>query len=166
MTRRLLFISFALFLLPRAGFSEALPVVDKVAAQPLLAHVKQVEEALDFLGDPLPSAAKQAIAAAADAGDEAKIVRAVQDALDPYCLAGIEINPESRVKAAAGPAEPRLVEQGWRSFLIEVHNQAGVTAELKAQSDSALPMALLRGCLATRRAETGWQSARATWCRR
>jgi len=141
MARTLLFISIVLLLLPRVSFSDPLPVVEKVAAQPLLAQVKQVEEALEFLGDPLPPAAKQAIAAAADAGDEAKVVRAVQEALDPYCLVGIEINPESRVKAAAGPAEPRLVEQGWRSFLIKVHNEAGVTAELKAQSDSALPMA-------------------------
>ena len=112
MARTSLFISLVIFLLPQVGFSDALPIVEKVAAQPLLAHVKQVEEALEFLGEPLPPAAKQAIAAAAEAGDEAKLVRAVQDALDPYCLAGIEINPESRVKAVAGPAEPRLVEQG------------------------------------------------------
>ena len=63
-----LFISLAIVFLPRAGLAEPLAIVEKVAAQPLLAQVKQVEEALDFLGEPLPPAAKQAIAAAADAG--------------------------------------------------------------------------------------------------
>jgi len=134
MARWIAFISINLFLLSQLAFADPLPVVGKVAAQPLLAHVKQIEEAMEYLGEPFSPATKQAIATAADSGNDATLVRGVQDALDPYCLAGIDINPESRVKVIAGPAEPRLVEQGWRSFLIKVHNQAGVTAELKAQS--------------------------------
>src|SRR5262249_33885303 len=35
------------------------------------------------------------------------------------------------------PAKPELVEQGWRSFLIKVRNEAGVTAQLKAESPQA-----------------------------
>ena len=41
--------------------AEPLPAVEKVAAQPLLAHVRQVQEALDALGNPLPQAAAAAI---------------------------------------------------------------------------------------------------------
>src|SRR5437016_2528837 len=121
--------------------AEPLPLIDKVASQPLLAHVKQLEEALDFLGNPLPQATIDAISAVAQTGDDAKIAKAIQEALDPLCIAAVEINPESRVKVSPGPAEPQLVEQGWRLFLLKVHNEAGVTAELKAQSANALPMA-------------------------
>ncbi len=63
----------------RARPAQPLPVVEKVAAERLLAQVKQAEEALGYLGDPLPPAARQAIAAAGDAGDEAKVGRAVCD---------------------------------------------------------------------------------------
>ena len=46
----------------------------------------------------------------------------------------VDINPEMRVKAAPGPADPLLVEQGWRTFLIKVQNEAGGTAELRVVS--------------------------------
>src|SRR5207249_3169107 len=62
---------------------------------------------------------------------------AVQQVLDNYCLFGVNINPESRVKVAPGPAKPELVEKGWRQFLVKVHNEAGVTAELRAESPNA-----------------------------
>jgi hypothetical protein len=46
----------------------------------------------------------------------------------------------SRVSVSQGSARPELVEQGWRSFLVRVDNEAGVTAELKADSPEALPV--------------------------
>ncbi len=67
-------------------------------------------------------------------------MRAIQEALDPYCLIGVEINPESRVKATPGPAAPVLMQQGWRAFLVKVQNDAGVTAALKATSPNAAPL--------------------------
>ncbi len=42
------------------------------------------------------------------------------------------------MKVAIGAAKPELVEQGWRTFLVKVQNQAGVTAELQALSPNAL----------------------------
>ena len=33
-----------------------------------------------------------------------------------------------------GPAKKELVQQGWRTFLVKVHNEAGVTAELQLES--------------------------------
>lgn len=59
--------------------------------------------------------------------------------LDPYCLAMVDINPEARVKVLRGPATAKLVEAGWTSFLIKVHNDAGVTAQLEVQSVNAAP---------------------------
>jgi hypothetical protein len=120
-----------------AADAPPLPLVETVASQPLLAHTRRVVEALDHLGSPLPARAKAALENAARGGDEARTVRAVQEALDPHCLLVVQINPESRVKVAPGPARPVLVEGGWRQFLVKVLNEAGVTAELRAASPNA-----------------------------
>jgi len=63
--------------------------------------------------------------------------RSIQEILDPLCLVSVDINPEMRVKAAQGPADALLVEQGWRTFLIKVRNEAGATAELRVVSPHA-----------------------------
>src|SRR2546425_1026504 len=114
-----------------------LPYVQRSSAQPLLAQVQRIREALDYLGSPLPARTKAALNQAARETDESRLVKSVQDALDSYCLLGVNINPESRVKVAQGPAKPILVEQGWRIFLVKVQNDAGVTSELKAVSPNA-----------------------------
>jgi hypothetical protein len=41
------------------------------------------------------------------------------------------------VKVQGGPAPKELIEQGWRVFLVKVHNEAGVTAPLRVQSPNA-----------------------------
>jgi hypothetical protein len=69
--------------------------------------------------------------------DAEKAVEDIQKALDPYCLYLVNINPESRVKVAAGPAKPELVEAGWRTFLVKVTNEAGVTGALNISSPNA-----------------------------
>jgi hypothetical protein len=56
---------------------------------------------------------------------------AVQQLLDPYCLIGVSINPESRVKAARGPRDADLVRGRATLVLVKVHNEAGVTEGLK-----------------------------------
>jgi hypothetical protein len=114
-----------------------LPEVRQIAVQPLANHVAQLVEAMDYLGIPLRAEEKTRMAAALRGNDAAAAVRTVQEVLDPLCLLGVHINPESRVKVEAGPARPQLVEQGWRQFLVKVHNEAGVTAELKAESPNA-----------------------------
>ncbi len=58
---------------------------------------------------------------------------ALQAVLDPLCLVGVNINPESRVSVVRGAAKAALNEQGWSVFLIKVHNEAGVTAPLRRQ---------------------------------
>jgi hypothetical protein len=64
----------------------------------------------------------------------------VQEILDPYCLAMVEINPEARVKVTRGPTEAKLTQWGWTSFLVKVHNEAGVTAKLQVESPHASPV--------------------------
>ena len=119
------------------GAAAALPEVSGVELQPLAAQVKRVTEALDYLGAPLSPAKQQALEAAMAMSDEAAATRSIQEILDPLCLVRVDINPEMRVKAAQGPADPLLVEQGWRTFLIKVRNEAGATAELRVVSPHA-----------------------------
>ena len=90
-------------------------------------------------GQSTPSATNAALEKAAQEPDEAKAVRAVQAALDPDCLLMVHINPESRVQVAHRAVKPELVEEGWRTFLIKVQNEAGVTAPLRLASPNALP---------------------------
>lgn len=58
----------------------------------------------------------------------------IQNTLDPLCLVGVTINPESRVKAARGPAKATLAVDRPTLFLLKVHNEAGVTHSLKITS--------------------------------
>ena len=112
--------------------------VAQVELQPLAAQVKRLIETLDYLGAPLSAADKQALERAITQTDAANATRQIQDILDKHCLYEIHINPESRVKVTQAKATPELVENGWRTFLVKVHNEAGVTAELKAESVNAL----------------------------
>lgn len=115
---------------------DALPRYTDVEFQPLAAQARRVAEALGQLGQPLPPADRARLDRALNGGG----VTAIQDVLDPLCLVGVEINPESRVKAVQGTAPARLVRHGWRVFLVKVHNEAGVTSELRVESPNAAPL--------------------------
>ncbi len=127
---------FLLFLLCGAlAYGEDLPLVAKVEFQPLAAQVTRVLQALELIGEPLPAATAAEVRKILDTGaGGVKEATRLQELLDPYCLVGVNINPESRVKVQQGPVAANLVEQGWRAFLVKVHNEAGVTAVLAADS--------------------------------
>jgi hypothetical protein len=110
------------------------PAVD---LQPLAQQVRRLEAALDFLGQPLQVKTQQAIDAAVSSNDERAAVDAIQQALDPYALAIVEINPESRVKVQRGKADAALVQGGSRLFLVKVINRAGVTSPLAVESPNS-----------------------------
>ncbi len=116
------------------------PIVPGVALQPLASAVERVAGALDAIGRPLSADERAALKRAAEDPDEAAGSAAIQKVLDPHCLAVVNINPESRVKAARGPAAAELVQGGWRVFLVKVHNEAGVTAPLRCNSPDAGPI--------------------------
>ena len=119
---------------------ETLPPVKGVAAQPLGAQARRVAQALKFLGQPLTISQQAALQAALKETDETKAPRAIQQVLDPLVLAAVNINPESRVKVAAGPVKRDLLQNGWTMFLVKVHNQAGVTAPLRVTSPNSAPV--------------------------
>ena len=138
--RRTCWVIACVAFLNRAGRGEELPVVHGVEFQPLSAQVKRVVEALTMLGEPLASEEAARLERALNTTGPESAVRTIQEVLDRHCLIGIEINPESRVKAVQGPARPRLVQNGWSVFLVKVHNEAGVTAELAVESPNAIPV--------------------------
>jgi hypothetical protein len=102
--------------------------------QPFALHVRQLESALDYLGQPLNADEQKTINDAIGQADETAAVDRIQHVLDKYVLCFVEINAESRVKVETGPAKPELVESGTRLFLVKVHNLAHVTAPLVVQS--------------------------------
>ena len=120
--------------------ADELPIVETVAAQPLKSQVERVTRALDYLGSPLPAPQAAKLQKAIAASDDSQAVKLIQEALDPLVLAAVHINPESRVKVARGPAAASLDENGWRVYLVKVHNEAGVTAPLAVSSPNAQPI--------------------------
>lgn len=116
------------------------PSVVKVEQQPLVSATERIVQALDFVGSPLSAEDKKALDAAAKLEKAADCTEAIQKVLDKLCVAGVNINPESRVSVIEGPAKKELVQQGWRTFLVKVHNEAGVTAPLVPESPNLLPV--------------------------
>ena len=123
------------------GFASAqeLAPVGGVDAQPLRAQVKRVALALELAGSPLSVEVRAELERAYEL-EEAESVPRAPGTARADCLVRCARQPESRVKVARGPAQATLVEQGWRSFLVRVHNEAGVTARLAASSPQSLPV--------------------------
>ncbi len=132
--------SVAAILLFSSVAAQQVQKVEQVELQPLTAQVKRLMETMDYLGSPLKPPDKQALERAINETDAARARVAIQEALDRYCLLDVNINPESRVKVAQGPAKAELIEGGWQTFLIKVRNEAGVTAQLRAESPNTLPV--------------------------
>lgn len=120
--------------LATAEAAEPAPVIT-VEGQPLAANARRLMQALDFLGAPLPQEAHAKLKEAITKQDAA----AVQAALDPQVLCVVDINPESRVKAARGPARAKVQQAGYTPVLIKVVNHAASLARLRITSPQAGP---------------------------
>jgi hypothetical protein len=121
-------------------WAQGWPLLNSVEVQPLSAQVERVAQALELAGAPLTKEQQASLQAALYTKDAKGATEKIQKVLDPLCLIGVEINPESRVKVQVGPAPKTLQEQGWRTFLIKVVNKAGVTAPLRCSSPNAGPL--------------------------
>jgi hypothetical protein len=140
MIARRLLLAVAVVGFASSAIADELPKV-KVERQPLAAQARRVSEALALLGEPLTDAERQVIGDAATAADENKAVESIQTILDKRCLAAVHISPDKKLQTQAGPAKPQLAEQGWRVFLVKVHNEPGVAnVELTVSSPNMLPL--------------------------
>jgi hypothetical protein len=136
---RVFALPFVLLLLSSTWAARGVSKVEQVEFQPLAAQVKRLVEALNFLGAPLRRNDELTLEKALKETDAARATREIQNVLDRYSLVEVHISPESRVKVTRGQAPAELMEHGWRTFLIKVRNEAGITAPLRAESLHALP---------------------------
>jgi hypothetical protein len=120
--------------------AQTLAEVDDVPWQLFRTHCRSLLAGLEKLTSPLPAETAKAISKLLDGEPEMPhlAITAIQKLLDRHCLAGVHINPESRVKAARGPLRAELVHERARLVLVKVHNEAGVTHALSVSSDQAV----------------------------
>ncbi|MGH9677263.1 MAG: CehA/McbA family metallohydrolase, partial [Candidatus Acidiferrum sp.] len=143
--KQIIYSLVALGFLTAPSGSAELPLVDKVELQPLAAQAKRIADALDLLGSPLAENDKKTLADAGSDSNKTRGVRSIQVILDKHCLAGVVITPNAEhrptMRARMGPALPELAEQGWRVFLVKVHNPSGIdNMELRIDSPNSLPL--------------------------
>ncbi len=91
----------------------------RVPLQPFALQVRQVETTLGYLGQPLPQQDQDAISEAIAKTDEAAAISGLEEVLDKYVVAIVDIYAESRVQVRPGSANLELVEAGTRVFLSE-----------------------------------------------
>src|SRR5437868_5664295 len=107
------------------------PRTTSVPAQPLLAQVNRLAQALNQAGDPLPPDMVEALRKLEVNQGDAQVTKVVQRLLDPLCLAVVEVKLDNTLKLTPVQKQPELVEQGWRTFLIKVLNPARNTQVLR-----------------------------------
>jgi hypothetical protein len=130
-------VLFSLVVLAGPVRAEPLPLVGEVRWSTFREQCQVLLDAAGKLDPPLPAEtvrAVRALVAQKAPADPAEAARAVQKLLDAHCLVGVNINPESRVKAARGPRPAELVRGRVVHFLVKVHNDGGVTHPLAAVS--------------------------------
>ncbi|HSB94215.1 MAG TPA: CehA/McbA family metallohydrolase, partial [Flavitalea sp.] len=118
----------------------SLPRIPNVEPQPLVAQAARLNQALNFLGSSLSKHDGDLIRRLQQEKPSAEISGIIQQILDPYCIAYVNINPEARVKVTRGPAAALLLQGGWTTFLVKVHNEAGVNSTLQVESPQARPV--------------------------
>jgi hypothetical protein len=117
-----------------------LPLVEDVEWRPFRAHCRELLMVLDKSPAALPAETVRSMRSLLDGkpDDPRDAVRGVQKLLDPHCLLAVSINPESRVKAARGPAAAELRQNQESMVLIKIHNDGGVTHTLRLQGPEIL----------------------------
>lgn len=103
--------------------------------QRLIAHTKRLLEALDSLGAPVDHQTRQEMQLAHQKSD----VNRIEQLLEPLLVATVTINPESRVKVAAGKKSPYLQQAGYVPWIIKVENQGAVKSPIQVTSPQAGP---------------------------
>ena len=84
--------------------SAQLQPIDGIACQPLKAQARRLAETLQGVGTPLSRAERSRLDEILGMPDGPDAVSAIQELLAPRVLAAVNVNPESRVKVARGPA--------------------------------------------------------------
>ncbi len=118
----------------------AMPRVESVEAQPLLAQATRLSEALAYLGSPLSAVSRRQLDQVKSLSRLLAIVAAVQDALDPLCLSAVSIDADGKLSCTSSNADIPLQEQGWTTHLVKVINMAQSRSSLGVTSPNAGPL--------------------------
>jgi len=118
---------------------DPLKIVREVDRQPFVSQTRRLIEAMDFVGSPFSEADVDALKGAMALEDDEKAIEAIQRILNARTLIDVHINPEARVKLDRGECDAMLQQQGWRAFLVRVHNEPRVTARLAVSSKNSQP---------------------------
>ncbi|MFO0842031.1 MAG: hypothetical protein U0797_06465 [Gemmataceae bacterium] len=133
-------VAVLLALAPWASARE-LPPIDAADWPSLREHARGLLGNLTKAGASLPektAKSAQALLEQKSPENPRLAAQALQKLLDAQCLIGININPESRVKATRGPLAAVLERGRTAHVLVRVHNEGGVTHPLKAASEQAV----------------------------
>lgn len=114
-----------------------LKLIPGIERQAFTAQATRLIDAMNFAGSPISDEDVAAINAASKIEDDSEAVNTLQRILNAYTLVDVQISPEARVKLHQGEAKPLLREQGWRAFLVRVHNEPRVTARLDVDSKNS-----------------------------
>lgn len=87
-----------------------------------------------YLGNPLPDVVQKTVGTAPSA-------TAIQQALDPFCIAAVTIAKDGSLSATVHPQAVELHEQGWTTHLVKVLNLGEAVGSLLVTSPNAGPLA-------------------------
>ncbi len=100
------------------------------AAQPLLASATRAVRKLRELGDPPPDEVTARLAKLADDPLGDGVAAEAEELLRPYVLVEVSVDERAGTTSRPGAAPPRLVQHGWRSFLVRVANPHRIEGRL------------------------------------
>lgn len=116
-----------------SGTAQDVPLDRSVEGQPLAANTQRLNEAMTFLGTPLPNDLVTRLATLQKARDAV----AIQELLDPHVSFVVSLNPEVRVKVQRGPAKAMLQQGGFTPHLVKIMNHSTVSNPLRIRSPQA-----------------------------
>lgn len=108
-----------------------------VAPQPYFAHILRLVRAMQLAGEPLSPTDLGRITASSRNPTDAAVAQ-VEEILERYTLLKVVLDGRGAGQVSEGGAVRSLVEQGWRSFLVRVHNPNGLEQALQLTSTSAI----------------------------
>ena len=101
------------------------------AAQPVLASAARAVRRLADLGEPLPAEViTQLFKLETGSLSDGELCRELEVLLRPFVLVHMHIDEYGMCACTPGAAPPRLVEHGWRSFLLRIANPHRIQAPL------------------------------------
>jgi hypothetical protein len=95
-------------------------------AQPYAAAVGRLADTLARLGSPLQPQDRSRITSLSGSGD-VRAIESIEGILNRYTLMRLSVDGQRFIQTTTGGADPVLVEQGWRLFLVRIANSNGIT---------------------------------------